>query len=142
LWAATPTATVKLTNNVATINWQKDGAGTVQVIQKDNVFLCEATATLNVQITKSTDPGTTTGLEDRHDSFVYPNPADGKVHFQLSEEVKSIKIFDSVGKELRIEGVNEDLLATYDLSSMPAGAYFYRVVLNSGHQVTGKIIRK
>lgn len=72
---------------------------------------------------------------------VYPNPSTGIIQLELDEvENLSFKVINMLGKELLVERVSA-LMETVDLSDLPSGTYFIKV-MNSvdGTSNTKKIV--
>ena len=78
----------------------------------------------------------------------YPNPTGGIVDCQLSIvdcRRVSLKLYDCQGKEIMIlfEGslpVGEQTIR-FDISGLPAGIYYYRLLTADGRLLTGKIVK-
>ena len=67
---------------------------------------------------------------------VYPNPARGQVSIQLSAPVGQdykFRLNNVLGREMRLVALRPDLTSealTLDVSSLPAGMYFYSLLVN------------
>lgn len=66
---------------------------------------------------------------------VWPNPTNGIVHFELTEPVASIEVFDAIGRRILISSETK-----VDLSQHPSGVYLYRIS-SDGKSQTGKIVK-
>jgi hypothetical protein len=76
---------------------------------------------------------------------VYPNPANNQLTIELPEDVEPIKtyveIFNIHGQRLLVALI-ESTFNTIDVSSLPEGIMFYRVMNNGKPIGTGKIVIK
>lgn len=68
---------------------------------------------------------------------VYPNPTEGHVNFDISEDITSIQVKDTQGKLLLKSVIKE-----VDLSQFPPGMYIYELRTQSGKISIGKLIRR
>jgi len=74
------------------------------------------------------------------DINIYPNPADGLVHFDLhNEKIAHISVSDYLGKQ--VMNLNSVSASTIDLSELSPGVYIIRVKTEEGNY-TGKVIKK
>ena len=82
------------------------------------------------------------GIDDYelNNVVVYPNPTTGRVQVQCNGEMESMSLFDTYGKLLRTEIVN-DHAASLDLSGYAAGIYFVRVTTDRG-VVTKRVVKQ
>ncbi len=67
---------------------------------------------------------------------VYPNPATSVVN--ISGDVASIELFNSLGQEINVELKDNSI----DISNLQAGVYFARIILANGEVVNTQIIKK
>ena len=69
---------------------------------------------------------------------IFPNPSRGRVYLDSHREIRDVKIFNNVGKEL----LTFDQVETHiDLSSdLPSGIYFIRMTLIDNATITKEII--
>ncbi len=72
---------------------------------------------------------------------IYPNPATNFISVDNAEEVKSISIFNLVGRKLKsFENIQKD--EHYDVSSLSNGMYLVQVVDHSNKIITTQRISK
>ena len=80
--------------------------------------------------------------------LVYPNPTGGVVNCQLStvsRQCVSLKIYNLSGKEVAvlldqmIPGGKQTV--QYDASALPAGVYFYRLMVGGQQSAVGKLLK-
>ena len=72
---------------------------------------------------------------------IYPNPATNFISINNDDNVKSITIFNLVGRKLKsIEQVQEN--ERYDISHLPNGMYLVRIVDRSNKIITTQRISK
>ncbi|GAA4273245.1 T9SS type A sorting domain-containing protein [Aquimarina gracilis] len=77
-----------------------------------------------------------TNMPDLEGEFkMYPNPARGRV--TLNREVKSIQVFDVMGKMVLESNEN-----SYDISSLFNGVYFVKVITNDNEEIITKLVKK
>lgn len=69
---------------------------------------------------------------------VYPNPVSDILHVKIKEEIKSIGIFDAVGRQVKTF-INPD--KQIDLKELPAGAYIIKIFTGK-NSYQNKIIKK
>ncbi|AXT61863.1 T9SS C-terminal target domain-containing protein [Aquimarina sp. AD10] len=69
------------------------------------------------------------------DFVMYPNPATSLV--QINKQVKSIEVFDVMGKL-----VLQTSESTYDVASLTNGIYFVKVVTNTNDEVFTRLVKK
>jgi len=73
---------------------------------------------------------------------VYPNPTTGKLTIDNGQlTIKSVELYDVVGKKLFEEKENLTVLRSYDLTVFPNGVYFLKITTENGI-VTKKVIKK
>jgi hypothetical protein len=75
---------------------------------------------------------------------VFPQPANQQLQFQFDKAPGAlvfIKIYSAAGEQLFIYGLAQTSALSLDISSWPAGAYFYSIVAGEQNKVvrTGKI---
>ncbi len=80
------------------------------------------------------------GLAAKPEIFVWPNPFQSQLNIQLPEHVARIEVLDIMGRSV-FARKSYQLVNTLDLSSLPQGAYFVRVVLQSGPVLSRKVIK-
>lgn len=68
---------------------------------------------------------------------IYPNPARSEVNivFDRSADIKSIAIYNLIGKAVTVYKVNGNS-AKLDVESIPSGIYFLRMLDGLGHVIT------
>jgi len=79
-------------------------------------------------------------VEKRHTASlqIYPNPSNGRFLMSCDEIIKSIEIYDMLGKKVFSDTPNE--LKARINTDLPDGLYFYRAVLQNNSMGTGKIL--
>ncbi|MFV0501520.1 MAG: T9SS type A sorting domain-containing protein [Bacteroidales bacterium] len=73
---------------------------------------------------------------------VYPNPAKDYIYVDIEAERFSsseIELFDIQGRMVKKSKLNDQIGNRIDVSTLPSGAYNYRVVIN-GKGISGKVI--
>lgn len=75
---------------------------------------------------------------------MYPNPAQNKAYYEtILKETESgfILLFDVLGTQVDEERLNSGFnRAVFDLSNLPSGVYFYRVIVNAEIRSNNKLI--
>ncbi len=99
-------------------------------------------ATPSMPSTTSADDQVSTGIEQS--SFkIYPNPTTGTFVFELKGEVSNhnvtVEIFGTIGEKVMAENLIRELRHEFNLTGLPAGIYFIRMV-NGDKAETAKII--
>lgn len=81
----------------------------------------------------------TTAVEQNkiHDIKIYPNPSNNIFNLESSEEILEIKLFNSIGQEIKIQPLEKSI----DLSNYPAGIYCL-VIEISNAVVKSTLIKK
>lgn len=109
-------------------------------------------AEINPQIVRLIT-GLTFGIEDRTVNYgqkVFPNPVQNsfsvEAHIPSEYETVSIKLFDVLGREIRVldnlSVTSTTLVKTIDISNLEAGTYFYGVYQDARQLFNGKIIKQ
>ena len=85
---------------------------------------------------------TTVGIEDYelNNVVVYPNPTNGKVQVQCTDNIEGVEVYDAYGKMLHTAIVNSNV-ADLDMSGYAAGTYFVRVMTDRG-VVTKRVVKQ
>ena len=85
---------------------------------------------------------TTVGIEDYelNNVVVYPNPTNGKVQVQCTDNIEGVEVYDAYGKMLHTAIVNSNV-ADLDMSGYAAGTYFVRVMTDRG-VVTKRVMKQ
>ena len=78
------------------------------------------------------------GAEQDKISF-YPNPASNTFTVKSNDVVKSVRIYDTTGKQLAVFEKNTELI---DISGLPVGVYFVEVENLENKTFTEKLIKK
>ena len=73
-----------------------------------------------------------------HDIRIYPNPTMGKIHIQ-TQDLHRVSVFNMIGQEF-MNVSSADNQSIIDLSALPQGTYFIKVVTETGSK-TEKIIK-
>jgi hypothetical protein len=75
------------------------------------------------------------------DYNIYPNPANTKLNITKGEQIKyaTLKIFDINGKNILTQKLS-DKNTMINVSALPNGIYFYKILDNNNNLETGKII--
>jgi len=94
--------------------------------------------------TTSADDPESTGIEKP--SFkIYPNPTAGNFIFELkgnvANDLVTVEVYCTMGKKVMTEILNRELKHEFNLTGLPAGIYFIRMV-NGDKAETAKIIRQ
>ena len=73
----------------------------------------------------------------------FPNPTDGSVTIKLGNtNASTVEVFNMMGQQVFTESVNGRNNVDFDLSHLPAGSYFYRVMDGEAVVATRKLIVK
>ena len=80
------------------------------------------------------------GIEVRPYLF-YPNPAQDRLHFQFSPDVKPTQeeLYDLQGRLVRTQG---NAFERIDLGTLPAGAYTLRITMEDGQVFSDKVVKE
>ena len=70
---------------------------------------------------------------------LYPNPTNGKVYVESSDNMENVEVYDAYGKLLGTETVNSNV-ANVDLTGYAKGTYFVRVTTEKGI-VTKRVVK-
>ncbi|MRX41285.1 T9SS type A sorting domain-containing protein [Flavobacterium sp. LC2016-23] len=70
---------------------------------------------------------------------VYPNPSHDVFNIEADTAAK-IEVYDSLGKEIRTENINEGT-SKLDMSSYPTGLYFLKITNENNQRKTVKIVK-
>ncbi|WP_439184150.1 T9SS type A sorting domain-containing protein [Carboxylicivirga taeanensis] len=103
-----------------------------------------ASAWLNIDATSSFKSSTSecisTSIEGNQklNVKVFPNPTSAILHIESYEDVKMIKVYNSLGK-LVIESKTSDKI---NLSNYTSGIYFVKIIRTNNSSINFKIIRK
>jgi len=102
----------------------RDAANTS--IQRNLTFIATKSAAGVVSISRSED-----------DVVLYPNPARGSVNvlFPAGADVRNIALYNLIGKPVMVYRPASSSSANLDLSGVPAGVYFVRLLDGQGHVV-------
>ena len=99
-----------------------------KTIYVDNIYLYKENAT-------SIAP------ENKIEFRTFPNPVVNELCINSEEELKSISILNLVGQNVKTIAINTKT-AMVDMSDMPQGAYFVKVLNANGISTTQKIIKQ
>jgi hypothetical protein len=97
----------------------------------------DASSTKNVVFAFSKWPTSVSNVNQTTDDIsIYPNPAKGDINvvFNGNAGIKNISVYNLIGKVVSVYKVNGNS-AKLDLSNMPSGIYFMRLVDNTGRIV-------
>jgi hypothetical protein len=97
----------------------------------------DATSTKDVVFAFSKWPTSVSSVNQNTDDVsIYPNPAKGDINvvFNGNAGIKNISVYNLIGKVVSVYKVNGNS-AKLDLSNMPSGIYFMRLVDNTGRIV-------
>lgn len=70
---------------------------------------------------------------------LYPNPTNGKVHFQSEEKITNVTLFDMVGQKRVLKKVNDGFI---DLTNFSSGTYLLRIEFSNGRTQAAKVIKE
>ena len=82
------------------------------------------------------------GLEEQELSSIslYPNPTSDIFHIDGSfQEIDNVRIFNSVGKEIRFKTIDS---SSFDLPDYNSGVYIVQITMSNGSVYTRKLIKK
>lgn len=90
--------------------------------------------------------GVNDGISSMQQVKVFPNPSNGKFKFeisnqQLTAEKIDLEIYNTLGEKIISKSLSNKT-TVLDLSSYPAGIYFYKVIEHNNKITTGKIIKQ
>jgi hypothetical protein len=72
---------------------------------------------------------------------IFPNPTSGEFNFSGDiENIKKIELYDYTGK--MIKSLEENNINQVDISHLPVGLYFVKIIDKSDNISTKKIIKK
>jgi len=71
--------------------------------------------------------------------IIYPNPASGSIHIEKSKKITAINIMEITGK--RVKTLLPSSNASYDISSLLPGIYFFEVNSEDGKETVKVVIR-
>lgn len=83
------------------------------------------------------------GVDEKEVAFakVYPNPTNGPVNFQLTENIKEISIYDLLGtKKLSIPVTGRTKTFKTDLSELNEGIWLIKFITDSGKTTTRRLV--
>jgi hypothetical protein len=79
------------------------------------------------------------GKEQSKETIVYPNPASGLVTINSPNEINRFELINSLGQMvISLQPIKRNI--EIDLTSLPAGLYYYRILMKGGDRSFGKII--
>lgn len=125
IWLFGDGPSVTLSGPVQTHTYATPGAYTVTVISTEGCM--PDTVTIRVYVN-------TTGIHTpvNADAYrVYPNPASHLLSLEAPDQLKEIALTDQMGRTLWIKSVR-DHRATVDISHIPAGYYYLRIISTGG----------
>ena len=110
-------------------------------------YIANKAITVN-SIARWTPNSTTTGINEMPDLIenvsVYPNPLSEETMISFSPPVKGnaqLNITDLVGREINTFSLSNGTKSiSFKRGNLPAGIYFYKLILNQNQTATGKII--
>jgi hypothetical protein len=70
------------------------------------------------------------------DGFIFPNPAQNKISIKLNSAFSKFEIFDSKGELILLQKEN-----MVDISNLPRGIYFVKVITENGELFSSKFIK-
>lgn len=80
-------------------------------------------------------------IQTRPNISIYPNPATDFISVDNADQVKSIAVFNLVGRKLKsFDNIRED--EQYDVSTLPNGMYLVQVIDQSNKIMTTQRISK
>ena len=101
--------------------------------ESDGIFYCILTHDGITAVSEN-------GIEVRPYLF-YPNPAQDRLHFQFSPDVKptQVELYDLQGRLVRTQG---DAFDSLDLGMLPAGTYTLRITMEDGQTFSDKVVKE
>ncbi|WP_376777080.1 M43 family zinc metalloprotease [Flavobacterium covae] len=75
---------------------------------------------------------------------IYPNPFNSKIEISVEEDIKEIKIFDILGKEIltNLQTTNQKIININQLENLKTGLYIVKIITVSGKIISKKITKK
>jgi len=70
----------------------------------------------------------------------YPNPTDSEINISYKEAIRTIEVYDLLGKLIKVEKFNSNDIKM-NVSNLSAGTYIFRIKTESGSQFV-KIIKE
>ena len=130
-------------------NYYKTTFNDFHVIFKDNGAAIGSTSYMIVNVTAGattrrlvfiatkTALGINTSVKSDDNVAVFPNPARESINvlFDRQSGVKTIAIYNMIGKAMRVFKPSDDNSAKLDLDNIPSGVYFVRLLNNDGQVV-------
>jgi hypothetical protein len=74
------------------------------------------------------------------EAFVWPNPFQSQLNLQLPEHSAQIDIYDLMGN-LVYSKMSYQLVSKFDLSELPTGVYLIKARLESGLEITKRVVK-
>jgi hypothetical protein len=140
-WQLQPAIAGTLTAETLTaeINWSENYTGTAAIITRshNDCGYSEWSQPKYLQVNNCLRIAET----DESKIFVYPNPAKNLVQFEVQSskfEVGELRLFDVFGRQVASKQITPDQ-TVLDMSGLPDGVYYYRVVLGE-ITYSGKIV--
>jgi hypothetical protein len=76
-----------------------------------------------------------------NESVGYPNPFTNVIRIRSQDQIREVKIFDTLGNEIEIPPVKEYGEYVFDLSAMSSGAYFIGIINQDNVRQVLKVIK-
>lgn len=77
------------------------------------------------------------------DVSIYPNPADAQIVIEWNELfVTSVHMFDALGKLVVSQDVDRKRMIAIDISDLPSGMYFVKVVHGKDKSIIKKVVKR
>ena len=100
---------------------------------------------LHLHLVKAYYEGLATAVADVDQSesiSIYPNPANDVLQITSSTEMKSIRIYNIVGKLVAQHNLNGQLKMSINISDLTSGIYLVNIETVSGVSNISKIVKK
>jgi hypothetical protein len=85
-------------------------------------------------------PNLSSSIFTTSDSVIYPNPTTGIINVRASENIKSISVFDILGKQISNKDIHSND-TQIDITNYNAGIYYLKIFSENGVLETKKIIK-
>lgn len=135
------TAEIAWTDNSGSITWAYDASGVLTTFGEDSNG--ELYAAINSTLYKIIDTSLGNDSFNQPTVKMFPNPARNSLTVTAASELKSIILFDLLGKKVHAETIASQVKEyTIDSSNLSTGLYFVTVETQTGLKFTSKIIKE
>ncbi len=83
-----------------------------------------------------------TSESQRANASIFPNPTNGNVSVISSDEIESVEMYNAIGTIAKKFSSVNALSTILDISELPTGIYFMKILTKNNFVLTRKLIRK